>query len=515
MVWPYSPNIRVFSSIPNPDARRLPAWAVIILAQLVAPGLSPRQPFAMDLLGRRDFASSGASQQQIVAATVRAPGLGISCLHSNDFGARPEPGHPRGLHPTVATAASTLTRARPHRSRSRPAARSSGASSSSGPGAAGSSQLHVAAPTFGLQSLPFDESLPGDILLPQLAHRVQLAETVEACFAAAWAPSTRRTYSSALQSNAGRLEETLGTQLLPVDTDVKLKIIFAALDGKPWGTIQTQRTALRAWHLERSLLREFEATWSDLALHFWRGLKKRADHSHPRVKRPVDQPELIMFQRSRFGSGKLAGVRDAAAAAFCFYGIRRASEMLALLRSDVQLLPDCVEVTVRNQKNDPFGLGMRCRIPKLPALDVCCPAQLLGNWCSQWDNAWPHCSDGYLFCTTHAPQPKQMSGDSWRKALSSLLVGPAVGSHSLRKGGARWWKFVCHLPEEVVQAQGGWTTPDCMRAFYAKFSESERKGMVVVAAAHALPAGGPSASGVARAPLPAVPSIVSILRQPL
>ena len=292
-------------------------------------------------------------------------------------------------------------------------------------------------------------------------------------------------------------------------------VIFASLDGKSWGKIHAQRAALRAWHLEHSQLRAFEAAWSDLAFHFWRGLKKRADHSHPRVKRPVDQPELVAFQRSRFGSGKLAGIRDAAAAAFCFYGIRRASEMFGLLRSDVRLLPECVEVTVRKQKNDPFGVGMRCWIPQLPSLGFCCPAQLLRNWCSHWDISWPNCTDGFLFCTTHTTQPKPMSADSWRKALALVITGPAVGSHSLPKGGARWWKFFCRLPDEVVQAQGGWSTPECMRAFYAKFSDSERKDLVVNAAAAAGPPGGSSASNVAQVAVRVVPGVTSILHEPL
>ena len=37
-------------------------------------------------------------------------------------------------------------------------------------------------------------------------------------------------------------------------------------------------------------------------------------------------------------------MRDAAAAASCFFGIRRCKEMILLLRGDVVILEECVEI---------------------------------------------------------------------------------------------------------------------------------------------------------------------------
>ena len=177
-------------------------WSVVILAQvLVVAQSSSHTSFnaSMDLLGRRDFAAAGATRDQIVAAAVRAPGLGVSCLHRHDFVPLSGLGSSSGTPAAAVAVVQAHTGTRPHRSRSRPAVRPSASAPSPRAGPACSSELRLAAPNFGLQSLDLDESLPSNILLPQLAHRVQLAETVEACFAAAWSPATRRSYSSALR----------------------------------------------------------------------------------------------------------------------------------------------------------------------------------------------------------------------------------------------------------------------------------------------------------------------------
>ena len=76
--------------------------------------------------------------------------------------------------------------------------------------------------------------------------------------------------------------------------------------------------------------------------------------------------------------------------------------------------------------------------------------------------------------------------------LARHLNDAQVGSHSLRKGGAQWWKNAASLPEELVQGQGGWSSIDVMRNFYTKFSAAARRQRLVEAAqaacSNALPA---------------------------
>ena len=89
---------------------------------------------------------------------------------------------------------------------------------------------------------------------------------------------------------------------------------------------------------------------------------------------------------------------------------------------------------------------------------------------------------GVFFCVTGAVEPRPVSADTFRRMLSRHLKDAQVGSHSLRKGGAQWWKNSASLPEELVQGQGGWSSIDVMRNFYTKFSASARKQRLLEAA---------------------------------
>ena len=90
-----------------------------------------------------------------------------------------------------------------------------------------------------------------------------------------------------------------------------------------------------------------------------------------------------------------------------------------------------------------------------------------------------------LFCVTGAIALKPISADSFRRMLSRHVQDAQVGSHSLRKGGAQWWKNIASLPEELVQGQGGWASLDVMRNFYTKFSADARKRRLLEAALNA------------------------------
>ena len=54
-----------------------------------------------------------------------------------------------------------------------------------------------------------------------------------------------------------------------------------------------------------------------------------------------------------------------------------------------------------------------------------------------------------------------------------------VGTHSLRKGGAHWYTHVAGLSEDIVQAQGGWSSLEVLRAVYSKHTEQERKALTL------------------------------------
>eukprot|EP00959_Pyramimonas_sp_CCMP1952_P385875 8087180-Pyramimonas_sp.AAC.1 len=95
--------------------------------------------------------------------------------------------------------------------------------------------------------------------------------------------------------------------------------------------------------------------------------------------------------------------------------------------------------------------------------------------------------------------------------LSRHVKDPAsVRSHSLRKGGALRWKHAAALPATLVQAQGGWSSLDVMRAFYAKHPDSDRRQLLLGAAAAANPKqAAPSAN--AQRPLLALPEAAFVI----
>jgi len=330
---------------------------------------------------------------------------------------------------------------------------------------------------------PLELSFP-PVTEGEAAERARLSGIVEACIRGAWEPSTRSRYESALKVVVGSSEVALGMELLPLDNDQKLMALFARMDGSPWATIGVNKAAVRAWHVERGLVSVFDGAWSELALRFWTGLKKRADHTRTGTKRPANVEELLSFQRARLAVGTLAGLRDAAAAGVAFYGIRRSSEVWQLARLDVNLDAErSISLLIRRQKNDPCGRGMACWLPVLAHLRDLCPCALLRKWCRQRDAVWTPAAGEPLFCVTGSHTARQVSYDSWRKAVRSHILGNDVGTHSFRKGGAHWWKCICGLSDEVVQAQGGWASADTMRAFYAKFSDAERQRLILDCAA--------------------------------
>ena len=114
----------------------------------------------------------------------------------------------------------------------------------------------------------------------ELEVQTGLLASVQCCLGAAWEPSTRTRYEHALGATVGNLEAKTGLCLLPLDSEDKLMMLFASLDRQPWGTVGVVKCAVRAWHQERSLSSVYESAWTDRAILFWQGLKKRADHSH-------------------------------------------------------------------------------------------------------------------------------------------------------------------------------------------------------------------------------------------
>ena len=341
--------------------------------------------------------------------------------------------------------------------------------------------LHIAPERVSLDLGP--AAVPGSDADTERRRRETIASE---CISAALADSTKRRYESVLRLSIGGSMVALDAALLPVDSDSKLMAIFADMVGTPWATICSNRAALKAWHVAEGLDAEFTASWTDRAGRFWAGLKRKADHTNVRAKLPLSSDLLRLFLDSRLSAPTIAGNRDAAIAAVCFFGVRRTSEALALSRADVTVLEGHIALRIRTQKNDPNAKGMSCHIPKLDTWGPRCPYKLVGAWVRIWDKSWgPHLADAPLFFLARKNPPSQVTYDTFRKVLKNALPTDAVGTHSLRKGGAWWYKHAATTPSEVVQAQGGWKSKQAMERSYIACTNTQRRNKLLSHAASA------------------------------
>eukprot|EP00959_Pyramimonas_sp_CCMP1952_P265679 5554865-Pyramimonas_sp.AAC.1 len=79
---------------------------------------------------------------------------------------------------------------------------------------------------------------------------------------------------------------------------------------------------------------------------------------------------------------------------------------------------------------------MVCLIPKIKNHPALCPCDLLREWLAKRDARWGSNPDAPFFCATHLTEPRAVSCDSFRRNFAQFFQTAAVGTHSLRKGGA-------------------------------------------------------------------------------
>ena len=314
---------------------------------------------------------------------------------------------------------------------------------------------------------------------PVATERARRQALAAECVDASLASSAKRTYESALNVTVRGAEKAVGAEFLPVDPDEKIMTIISDMVGAPWGSIRLNLSALRAWRMARGMENVFESAWAERAKAFWSGLKRLADHTVSAAKRPLSAEEFSIYIERRLSSPTIAGERDAAVAAICFFGVRRISEALALRRRDVSTSDDAATVHISRQKNDPNGKGMKAFIPGIPRWGRLCPKALVSSWLHRWHAvAGSRGAELPLFFLLGKDDLAPLTYDVFRRSLKTL-GDKGLGTHSLRKGGASWHKHVAKAPEKATQAQGGWAQKDCMEKCYLTVSETARKDALV------------------------------------
>jgi integrase len=370
-------------------------------------------------------------------------------------------------------------------------------------------------PRFSLATPTIVLDLPHSGSSSSQAERDRLAVISQECIRDSWAPGTYKAYETTLRLNVGDAEFAVEAELLPMDSESKFMTAFARLDGQPWATVRLLKSAVRAWHISAQCLAAFEASWTDNTLRFWQGLKRRAAHG-TKPKQPVSEAELDSFCTARLAHGTPAGLRDAATAAMDFYGVRRCSEHIALLRSDVSFRPGPpgerhVELFISKQKNDPCGKGMTCVVPERASKGHLCPHLLLRRWAAVWDSMYGSGDPKRpFFCVSNKDEPKHTSYDSWRKTVAKHFENQDLGTHSFRKGGAHWYRQVAGVPDEAIQEQGGWASAATMKAVYSGLTSSERRSALLAGTRTAGDASSRSSATAAPAPRPPRPPLQEV-----
>jgi integrase len=174
---------------------------------------------------------------------------------------------------------------------------------------------------------------------------------------------------------------------------------------------------------------------------FWRGLQKSCDNTQ--IGKNALQPATVRRIISRWlGTGTRTGIKNAFIAAAQFWGVKRASEILSLRRSQIRRDGSGgYSLYFHTQKNDPFGRGQRVPLPA-KAHDGFDVAEIVRRFL---DFTQPLGESAPLARSTVRDQwtPRPLTRDAWNRALRLALHEDGfsghelhmLSSHSLRKGG--------------------------------------------------------------------------------
>ena len=137
--------------------------------------------------------------------------------------------------------------------------------------------------------------------------------------------------------------------------------------------VSTRRLAfngLRVWGCSGQVKKAFEVS---------RNRSRRAEVSRNLLRKAVECSDLPSGSTGLGSFLEYAMVsRRAASARFVLFAVRRASEVAGLKASDISVVDSrgVVELKVRRQKNDQFGVGQTAHMVVVPPWRGACPVQL-------------------------------------------------------------------------------------------------------------------------------------------
>ena len=305
---------------------------------------------------------------------------------------------------------------------------------------------------------------------PDLGSSVQ--ETIMSAFANTVKDSTLTTYISAVESLVTKLPPLAVAKILPARTPAQLIALFAPSISSNycWSSMKLYMAAICHFHYINGF--DFDnIRYAPEFVAFWKGAKRLANMENY-AKEPVSTQQLQSFLNNLLYCGHQtnASKRNAAWAAFSFFGVRRVSEGANLLLEDVTIKEDGIQFKIRKMKNR--SDTTTCFIPYFKSMNQFCPAKIIEDWIHLRQQHYGNNPKDHLFCTTRGVKAgEKCRPETLRMAVDKFFVSTSISTHSLRKGGACYWAR--NVGRNVCQTQGGWVTTETMDRIYLKISQDE------------------------------------------
>ncbi|MFI6290055.1 integrase [Nonomuraea sp. NPDC050790] len=224
-------------------------------------------------------------------------------------------------------------------------------------------------------------------------------------------------------------------------------------------TIEQAMGAIRSCHTAAGYEGRPESRAALLVLRQYK--RQRAENGQNQQKEapPVTVP-ILQAMVDSCPQDTLIGIRDRLVLVLGLALMGRRSELVALNRPDVTVVPDGLEVALRTSKTDKDSLGTIIAIPRgsHPLTD---PVSALLAWTDAIDAAGHH--DGRLLrrLYVHDTIGTKLGGDSINEIVRAAAIRADVPradeytAHSLRAGGATI-AYAAGVPISIIAKHGRW-----------------------------------------------------------
>ena len=357
------------------------------------------------------------------------------------------------------------------------------------------------------------------------------------------APPTFVSYTSLLSNNCMRIEQEYNAQLtakarsagvappsvpwrtLPLDTEDKIKTVFAVFLGSPkvhasyldkdcpngpkvrYSSFQSLKSAFRLYHIVNNIPTPLTNPSAHLA-QWLKGIKNSTSHS-TRSKFPISESITFNYLRKAYDviqryhtsdlsdkalisdSAGLAIIRRAAILSVGYFGVRRNSETHIIKTTDLDDRKLYHILKINFAKNDQQGKGHITIIPSIAALQAH-PYIILYCWLklrSLFLSYHQIVDSGFVFINIDGSLLKSkgrlISADTLTKDIKNIVTTmvptfDTKNTISLRKGGSQFYCAADPSKRSTAHYLGGWKTgSSLLDSTYSPISPEELAAVTI------------------------------------